>query len=223
MRKEIYLIKGNQDESYHHFSERILELSISIGKETGIVKSKIVYTKEAPPSFSVIPFKKGKIAVFSVVSEKKENVELLIKEPGFAGSYLVEEALPVVYNKVWKDGEITPGVCLLTLFKKRKGIDEKTFMHRWHQKHTPLSLKILPLWHYNRNEIKSKLTNSSISWDGIVEEHFRHKSELMNPLKFFGNPWIMFFNMIRVYIDTKSFLDYKTIEPYLTCEIHTKS
>ncbi len=223
MQKEIYLIKGISDESYHHFSERVTGLAKALSQEKEMVKIKIVYTKESPPLISVIPYKKEKIAVISVVSTKKNSADLLANEPGFSGAYKVEEALPVAYKKDWTDETVTPGVCLLTLFRKRKGLDDQTFIRRWHQGHTPLSLKIHPLWHYNRNVVKNKLTDSSYDWDGIVEEHVRKKSELINPLKFFGNPWTMFYNMIRVYFDTKSFLDYKTIETYLTTEIHFKS
>lgn len=139
------------------------------------------------------------------------------------GGYSVEEAIPVAYEKSWEDGQATPSVCLFTLFRQKKGIDYDTFIYRWHNSHTPLSLKIHPLWHYNRNVVKEKLTDSSNLWDGIVEEHTRSTDELLNPLKFFGNPFTMIYNMIRVYFDTKSFLDYKTIEPYLATEVHIKS
>lgn len=223
MRKEIYLVKGIQDETYQQFSNRILLLANTAGKDKEVVELKIVFTHEAPPRLSVIPFKKNKIAAISILSRKEESYELLLNEPGFSGVYLAEEALPVVYTKDWDDGTTTPGICLLTLFRQKKGIDYNTFLHRWHNGHTPLSLKIHPLWHYNRNVLKKKLTNSSAEWNGIVEEHLRTRSELLNPAKFFGNPFIMVYNMIRVYFDTKSFLDYKTIEPYLTAEIHVKS
>jgi len=66
-------------------------------------------------------------------------------------------------------------------------------------------------------------TDASNNWDGIVEEHFKTSSDLLNPLKFFGNPVVMVYNMIRTYLDTNSFLDYKTIEPYFATEIYVKS
>ena len=223
MNKKIYLIKGIADESYKQFSDRILALSKTVSYDEEIIQLKVVFTNQAPPKISVIPFKKDKIAAISVVSSKKENGKLLKDEAGFSGGYAVEEALPVAYEKIWKDGEVTPGVCLLTLFKQKKGIEYATFIHRWHNRHTPLSLKIHPLWHYNRNEVKEKLTETSFEWDGIVEEHTRTTSELLNPLRFFGNPFIMIYNMIRVYFDTKSFLDYKTIEPYFALEVYMKS
>jgi hypothetical protein len=223
MRKEIYLIKGVAGESYKQFSDRILAISkmILVNEKAEMIKT--VYTSEPPPKLSVIPFKKKKIAAISVYLSKSEYVEMMFNESGFSGGYAVKEAIPVAYEKNWENGINTPGVCLLTLFKQKKGIDYKTFIHRWHNGHTPLSLKIHPLWHYNRNVVKEKLTGNSFEWDGIVEEHTRNKSELLNPLKFFGNSFTMIYNMIRVYFDTKSFLDYKTIEPYFASEIWIKS
>lgn len=223
MNKEIYLIKGMANESYKEFSHRILTLSKKVQADGNVISVKTVYTNEPPPGLSVIPFKKEKMAAVSVLSSKKEISGLLANEPGFSGGYIVEEAIPVAYEKNWEDGVNTPGVCLLTLFKQKNGLDYKTFIHRWHNGHTPLSLKIHPLWNYNRNVVIEKLTDGSNEWDGIVEEHFRTTSDLLNPLKFFGNPFIMIYNMIRVYFDTNSFLDYKTIEPYFTIEIHIKS
>ena len=223
MKKEIYLIKGIEEETYKQFSDRILALSKIISADEHVEMIKTVYTSEPPPKLSVIPFKKEKIASISVISLKNESFGMLINESGFSGAYLVEEAIPVAYEKNWENGVNTPGACLLTLFRQKKNIDYNTFIHRWHNGHTPLSLKIHPLWHYNRNVVKGKLTDSSNDWDGIVEEHTRTRSELLNPLKFFGNPISMIYNMVRVYFDTKSFLDYKTIEPYFAKEIYIKS
>ncbi len=143
--------------------------------------------------------------------------------PGFSGSYKVTEALPVAYEKNWQDGQKTPGICLLTLFRKKESIDYQTFIQRWHQGHTPLSLRVHPLWHYNRNEVTDQLSADSEYFNGIVEEHCRTKSELMNPFKFFGSPFIIIPRMLKVYSDVKSFIDYSSIEPYLVTEYHIKS
>jgi len=223
MRKEIYLIKGTESESYNLFSDRIIKLSKKVVDDENIISLKAIYTNEPAPKNSVIPFKKNKIAAISLQSTKKERCILITNEPGFSGGYVVEEAIPVAYEKNWEDEVNTPGVCLLTLFKQKKGIDYKTFINRWHNSHTPLSLKIHPLWNYNRNVVKERLSEKSETWDGIVEEHFRTSSDLLNPIKFFGNPFIMVYNMLRVYTDTNSFLDYKTIEPYFATEIYFKS
>ena len=223
MKKTIYLVRGQQMETYGEFKDRIHKFSRAILNESTVETLRMVLTEEAPPTFSVIPFKKGKIASVSVVSDKELSKTLLDSVPGFSGAFEVIEALPVSYSKDWEDGEVTPGVCLLTLFRQKRSIDHETFIDRWHNSHTPLSLKLHPLWNYNRNVVKKSIKDSPESWDGIVEEHCRTRSDLLNPFKFFGDPVHIIPNMISVYLDTKSFLDYGSIEPYLAMEYHLKS
>jgi len=222
MIKDIYLIRGDKTETYQDFKSRIMNRVRSLTDK--FVSIKLTITEESPPSVSVIPFGKSKIAAVSVFfNSERSPEETLLDFNGYAGAYRVTEALPVAYEKTWQDGEITPGVCLLTLFRKKKKIDYITFLNRWHNGHTPLSLKIHPLWHYNRNVINQHLTENSEQFDGIVEEHCRARSELFNPFKFFGNPLIIIPRMLQVYFDVKSFLDYPSIEPYLVSEYYIKS
>lgn len=223
MRKQIYLIEGLENESYPNFSKRVITLAQEALKNDGISKLKMVYTQEAPPKLSIIPFKKKKIAAISLFHKEGEKSPLLSAAQGFSGAYMVEEAIPVQYKQSWEDGIETPGICLFTLFNKKKGISYEQFIDTWHHSHTPLSLKIHPLWNYNRNVVTQKAIPESAHWDGIVEEQFRTKSELLNPIKFFGNPLIMGYRMWQVYSDTNSFLDYKTIEPYFAKELIFKS
>lgn len=221
--KQIYLIRGTEDESYNAFKERVHWETDVLVKDKTIGQLSYTLTEEAPPSISIIPFKKKKIASITVKKNDEKPLESLLNMSGFEGAYAVTEALPVAYERTWADEEKTPGVCLLTLFKQKKNIDYKTFLDRWHNSHTPLSLKYHPLWHYNRNVVEEKMSKDSNNWDGIVEEHMRTHSELMNPFKFFGNPLVIIPRMINVYTDTKSFLDYGTIEPYLVSEYILKS
>lgn len=223
----MYLIRGSKEEKYEDFKHRILALTQMLAKDIDIKKVKVVLTENEPPGISIIPFKKKKIASISVQYEGEglnSGIDGEIeRSKGFTGSYDVTEALPVAYAKNWQDGEATPGICLLTLFNKKKSIDYKTFIDRWHNSHTPLSLKLHPLWHYNRNVVEGTGEDNTENWDGIVEEHCKTESELLNPFKFFGKPLSIIPNMISVYRDTKSFLDYGSIEPYLAMEYHIKS
>jgi hypothetical protein len=220
MEKIIYLVNGMKSESYEHFKNRIFQVLNLVAENEKPEVLKVVLTEAAPPAISIIPFKKQKIASISVFQKSKNLSEILLKCNGFSGVYRVTEALPVKYEKTWKDGEPTPGINLLTLFRQKKGISYEAFIDRWHNSHTPLSLRLHPLWNYNRNVVNEKLTDNSTNWNGIVEEHFRTKSELLNPFKFFGKPLSIIPNMIEVYTDTKAFLDYKTIETYLAVEYH---
>lgn len=223
MIKQIYLVRGDDIETYEAFKDRIGIALQSLTEIESIQYVSYTITEEAPPRFSIIPFKKKKMAAITVKMTDETPLENILMMEGFDGAYAVKEALPVAYIKTWVDGEKTPGVCLLTLFKQKKNINYDTFLDRWHNSHTPLSLKIHPLWHYNRNVVEEKLSNDSKNWDGIVEEHFQTRAELLNPFKFFGNPFVIIQRMMHVFTDTRSFLDYKTIEPYLVVEYHLKS
>jgi len=218
MRKEMYLVRGTSKESYKDFRSRILNLANEVAQESGPTAMWLTLTEAPPPSISVIPFKKSKLAVISIKNDDDAPVGQIVKADGFSGAFTVEEAIPVSYTKTWQNGEPTPGVCLLTLFHQKPGIDYQTFLHRWHNSHTPLSLKLHPLWNYNRNVVKEKITDCRDWYDGIVEEQTRTRAELLNPIKFFGRPHKIIQNMLAVYTDTKSFLDYKRIETYLAAE-----
>jgi len=223
MKKHIYLVKGEKTEIDQHFKNRIFQILEATLKKNSVHQLKLIITDLKPPSLSVIPFRKDKIAVISVKSEKAELIDEIMTINGFNGIYSVDEALPVAYNKTWPDGEKTPGVCLLTLFKRKKDLEYEKFIDRWHNGHTPLSLKIHPLWNYNRNVVGEELSGSSVWYDGIVEEHFKSSSDLLNPFKFFGNPFIIIPRMLKVYFDVNSFIEYASIKTYLANEYILKS
>ena len=223
MNKEIYLIRGKDNESYQSFKERIFNTVLSLIKELKPEAIRFTITEKSPPKFSVIPYSKKKIAAISIYKKNMDPVKQLEQMAGYYGAYRVEEALPRAYKKNWNDGEPTPGACLLTLFRKKTNIEYTTFIDRWQNGHTPLSLRIHPLWNYNRNVVLDRLFNQIAKFDGIVEEQVKKESDLLNPFKFFGNPLIIIYRMLLVYFDTKSFIDYKSMETYLTTEYHIKS
>lgn len=223
MIKTIYILRGSKHESYSDFKRRVFSCISSNQSKYELETIKIVLTEKAPPVLSIIPFKKEKIAVISFKSELEPEISEIKREKGFVGKYQVSEALPVAYTKNWEDGEATPGTCLLTLFRKKKSIDYPVFIDRWHNGHTPLSLKLHPLWNYNRNVVESNDNSNVENWDGIVEEHFKERSDLLNPFTFFGKAKVIIPNMIAVYKDTKSFIDYPSMQPYLAMEYHIKS
>ncbi len=223
MTKQIYLIRAGEKETYSDFGKRIENCIAGIIKNEDIFRLSYTITLESPPAISVIPFKKEKIAAVSIWHNGSGFIASVLDQQGFSGVYTVTEALPVSYEKDWPDEMKTPGICLLTLFRKKQGIDRSVFLDRWFNGHTPLSLKIHPLWHYNRNVVERFMPENADPWEGIVEEHMRSRSELLNPFKFFGNPLVIIPRMIKVYSDTRSFIDYDTIEPYLVSEFIVKS
>jgi len=223
MQKEIHIIKGLRTEGYKDFRSRIFNLSDCLMKEHHPKSLKVSLTTSAPPGISVIPFRREKVAVISMECDSNKTSEDVRQTEEHVGSYKVEEAEPVSYDKDWDDRDPTPGVCLLTLFHKKPGLRQDDFIRRWHEGHTPLSLRLHPLWNYKRNVVKEKLTSESQWYDGIVEEQFRKSTDLLNPLVFFGPPLKVPTHMFEVWNDTRSFIDMKRIETYLATEYHMKS
>ena len=217
MQKIISIIRGKKHDSYDDFYTSIKDLVNKI-RQSNPRSLHYTITLEKPPTMSVIPFRKEKIALISVTSEDNTFLDIIRGTDGFSGSFNVTEALPIAYEKDWNDGEATPGVCLLTLFRKKKGLYHDAFIDRWHNGHTPLTLKLHPIYHYNRNTVNDSSGDPPVWYDGIVEEHCRSRKELMNPFIFFGKPWMAPINMIKVYFDVKTFIDYKCIETYLVTE-----
>lgn len=224
MKKEIYILRDVDGETYSGFRDRMMAVARESAQVYEPAKMWLTLTETPPPVISVIPFRRKKIAVFSMIRRDEDSrpAELLISNQGFRSACTVDEAIPVSYSKSWKNGTVTPGVCLLTLFRPRKGISHETFLDIWHNSHTPLSLRIHPLWHYNRNVVKQPIAPGEPPWGGIVEEHFRTRADLLNPFLFFGNPLVIIQHMVEVYRDTKAFIDYSTMETYLVRENHLK-
>jgi hypothetical protein len=225
MTKEIYIIGGRDAETYTTFRDRMVAVAAEAADVYQPEKSWITLTESPPPRISVIPFKRGKLAslTFFRREEDRRPYPLLTGLEGFRFASRVEEAIPVAYRRTWPDKSVTPGICLLTLFRPRPDISHETFIDRWHNSHTPLSLRIHPLWHYNRNVVTETLAGNGPAWGGIVEEHFSQRNHLLNPFKFFGNPLVIIPRMMDVYKDTNSFLEYRTIETWLVREYHIRS
>lgn len=222
MNKHVYLIRGTEGESYGAFKERISVLAKSWVGTLDPKYLKFTITDAPPPLVSLIPFRKQKIAAISVTGGKALAGVEYEQIPGFCGAYQVTEAVPVAYQIRWPLGEVTPGACLFTIFKQKKNIDYATFIHRWHEVHTPHSLVIHPLWNYIRNVVDGKLFPSSETLDGIVEEQVRERKDLLNPFRFWGAPLVMLPRIIKELLDTTSFMDYSTMEVYLATEYWVK-
>jgi hypothetical protein len=223
MPKEIYIVKGSSTEDYNAFRIRMYSVAGEIEKQLKPATLKLNITLKAPPRISVIPFSRQKAAAFSVTGNMTASGTIFSSIMGFTGAYRVEEALPVAYEKSWDDGTPTPGVCMLTLFRRKPGLDDETFISRWHHGHTPLSLRLHPLWNYNRNVVTGSYPENLLHYEGIVEEQFRKPADLLNPFRFFGPALKTPYHMWQVYRDSRSFIDMKRMEIYLTNEIHLKS
>jgi hypothetical protein len=223
-RKWMYVPRG-EGESHEDWatrirgdvSQRLLDLRPS--------RLELTLTEAPPPKPVLFPFKSKLIAIFNVYDDSDDPSRFTEALQGAANSvdaYEVEEAYPVAYERDWSIGAPTPSPILLTMLRKKRGITEDDYIRRWHDGHTPLSLKIHPLWYYQRNVVRKHLTEGGEPWDGIVLEACRTRGDLLNPLRFFGGALKMLPNMIRVGVDISGFLDPKGTETYYATEYHLR-
>ena len=193
---------------------------------------KLTLTSETPSRASIIPFRRRGLALLSIWVEGAEGLEEWLSRIGatgeLIGGYRVRETAPCEYERDWPDGRATPGSGLLTLLRRKPGLGDDEFFTRWFDGHTPLTLRVHPVWCYIRNVVETSSVGSP-HFDGIVEEHFRSRAHLANPALFFGGPLDgerhggidglrMIPNMARVAVDIAGFLDLTTLETYLVEE-----
>lgn len=224
-RKWMFVLRGD-GESHASWGGRMREELSSRLLQLEPSKLQLTVTEAPPPKLSVFPFKRQPIAIFSVYDQADDPapyVEVLHGAASSLSGYEVEEAYPVAYERVWKDGEPTPSPILLTMLRKKAGLSSDEFIRRWHDGHTPLSLRIHPLWYYQRNVIREPVTDRADASDGIVLEACRTRSDLLNPARFFGGAFEMLPNMLRVANDINGFLDMKRTETFYATEYHLRS
>ncbi len=217
-----YLLRAPATEGAAAFRDRALAVGARL-LASGPARLKLTFTAEEPPRLSVMPFRRDRLALVSLWDEAPPEAAVarwsaLLQGEGAAAGYRVDESLPRAYQRHWPDGHDTPGGTMLTLLHRRPGLSDAEFLRRWHEGHSPLALRIHPLWHYVRNVVAAPVLPGSPSLCGIVEEHVRTRGELLDPTRFFGGWLPMLPNMVRVYADIRRFLDLAALENYLVTE-----
>lgn len=227
MAKYIFLIQSPEQLEHHLFKSRIFDKLVPRLLELDPEKLKISLTETKRPRFTILPLKATELALVSVWGDLAGVVERWQAEMASIGGnvagYQVTESTPVAYEKDWQDGNASPGTVLLTLMKKNVKLSYEQFMNEWFGHHTPMALRIHPLWNYTRNVVESVVIEDSPPFDGIVEEHFRSLGDIINPARFFGGIFRMFPNMLKVYRHANKFLEISATENYLLTEYHIRS
>jgi hypothetical protein len=114
-------------------------------------------------------------------------------------------------------------VALVTLLRRRPDLPRDRFLTAWLEEHGQHALAVHPLWSYGRNVVEEALTPGAPPWDGIVEEQFRHRRDLLGPLRLFGGLRAAVPNAIATYRHLQTFLDLVALETYLADEIHLRT
>jgi uncharacterized protein (TIGR02118 family) len=135
-------------------------------------------------------------------------------DPGgrWSAAYAVDEAVPLDYERDWPLGEVSPGAKQVTFLQRKPGLDDDAFLGHWFGTHTPLALRIHPLWRYVRGRVLSSIDAGAPDapappLDGIVELHFRSLEDITDPVRLFGSMK----NIRVIQEDVAQFIDMSTI------------
>jgi hypothetical protein len=216
MSKVQLVVRDRSERGHARFTARVEELlpDLLAREPRGL---KVTAPESAPPRLSLVPFARVPAALLSIWTDGELGEWARIAERrGFeVSAHAVEESTPLAYRRTWADGERTPSVVLLTLFRRRPGLNDGDFIRRWHGGHTPLALSIHPYLAYQRNVV---VASHGSPLDAIVEEHFPSREALLHPHRLFGGPLRMWPNMARVALDIARFIDLRSLENHLLTE-----
>jgi hypothetical protein len=228
MVKYVFLVRPPDRVNSSALRARVLEELVPRLLQMGPDRLKIGLTEPRRPRLTVLPLAKEQLAMISVWDGRADRAGLwqaAMASPGWTvAGYRVTESTPRAYTKDWPDGEASPGIVMLTLMKKNPRLSQEQFMREWFEHHTPrIALRVHPLWNYIRNVVESAVADGSPHLDGIVEEHCRKRSDVTNPVRYFGGLLMMVPNMIKVGLHANRFLEISAVENYLLTEYHIRS
>ena len=99
--------------------------------------------------------------------------ECVTNWPFAARAWLVEEHVPLVYERSWPSGTPSPGVRMVSSLTRCENLTKEAFAAHWLGPHVEVALSYtVPFWHYNQNVVREALTPNSPE-DGFVGMHFR--------------------------------------------------
>lgn len=218
------LLRGSRGADPARFAERVRSVIVPRILEREPRGLKLGLADRRPPRLGVVPMRReamGLVSIWPSPGDERLEPWLTLARDAVhrASAYRVEESVPRMYRRDWPDGQDTPGVGLLTLFRRRRGLSRAELVRRWHDGHTPLALAIHPLWAYVRNVV----IEGEPPLDAIVEEHFAHPDDLLDPARFFGGALRMVPNMTRIGADIAGFIDLASLQSFLVTEHHVRT
>lgn len=152
-----------------------------------------------PPRLSLVPYARTPAAI--VVGAAPEPTDGLVVH-----RYRVETSTPIA-------GDVG-GIGVVTLFRRKPGLDLETFRRSWHEGHSPLAMRVHPLNRYVRHVVEESLEDAP-PLDGIVIEQVRERADLTRPWRFFGGDGLWLVGAVRIGLDVRRWLDLSTIENQL--------
>jgi len=100
-----------------------------------------------------------------------EALDLIAAHCDSASAYLVTESVPMA-PPASPPGLRAPGLANVALLRRPAGLDEPTWLRRWHRDHTPVAIATQSTFGYVQNSVVRPLTDGAPPLAGIVEELF---------------------------------------------------
>jgi hypothetical protein len=220
--KLVYALRRPRDLPLVEFDAKILGDLAPRLLDAGPAGLKVSLTEPGVPRPFHMPSRSGGLALISIWSSDSEtptSLTPLVAASGLPfGGYRVTESTPRAYDRDWPDGAPSPGATMLTLFRQRSGLTREQFLRRWHEDHSPMALRIHPLWNYVRNVVEERLTPTTPPFDGIVEEQYRDDRDLTDMRRFYGGTLRLLPNLLHVVLQTNTFLQLLTLENHFLRE-----
>ncbi len=98
-------------------------------------------------------------------------LDLLSSAAQQVAAYLVTESVPMA-PPASAPGERAPGLANVALLRRPAGMDEATWLRRWHHDHTPVAIATQSTFGYVQNCVVRPLTAGAPPVSAIVEEMF---------------------------------------------------
>jgi hypothetical protein len=93
-------------------------------------------------------------------------------------AWLVEEFVPVAYERTWRSGEASPGLRMVSALHRRADLSREAFEAHWRGPHALVAKSYtVPVWNYVQNVVRVALGHDS-DVDGFVGMHFRTAEDL---------------------------------------------
>lgn len=90
----------------------------------------------------------------------------------------VDPRRPKVWDRTWPDGEVAPGIKMVSFMQRAEGTTHEQFARHWTERHTPLAVRHhVGLWNYTQNVVRRAYTPGGGSIDGVAELHFRTRRD----------------------------------------------
>jgi EthD domain len=136
-------------------------------RDDAVRRSLMTLTTMDPPVVAVVSMWTQQ----SYGEQTREAIALLEKHCESVAAYLVTESMPLA-PPATKPGERTTGLANIALLRRPAGLDEPSWLKRWHVDHTPVAIETQATFGYTQNVVVRTLTPGAPAIHGIVEELF---------------------------------------------------